>query len=870
MSTTNQVNWGAAIEGASEPTTITSPGKGSSATDSSGNTYTYVNAINASSSLVIKNADGSTYATVTTSGDDTGVLVKRNISGAVQWYILHPSSGGLQTDACAVDSNGNVYIGGLFFGANTVTFQSTGGNPSKTVSKTDGDYGAYLAKYNSSGVAQWAIRPISYTESGSSGVFGLKTVGTDLYVLGVAPGNTSAVSSYSILNSDGSAFRSSISTTSPYQSTWLYKYNSSGNVQWATRCCEGNESRGLTIDIDSNGLIYVGGKLYATGSYTVYEVNGSSDQSTGVSIVATAGADGFLIQYSSAGARNWSAAVTGSSGETIWGSENVVALAASPTGIYVAMPTASSSINIKVNNTGSGTTISSLNTATASGLCFKLNSNGDFAWSFKSKPSDSNYAVFSSIVVDIYENVYVSGIFTSANLDVTDTNDTTTSFALKGSTTDSFVARFDLNGAYMGLNQITNTDMTAFWVEGPELSINTAEQDVYFVSGSYGTSSSTVEVYDQDGSTVGYTYTRGYTGYGTINVRIYHYIPTTADQAVLTITGLSEYIASFSPIAPNQVTPLNIDIRTAINNTSYPTTEDKTAIQGTYVTSMSSLLGTNSYTVASTSYSAFEATYTSVESGLTSKDILAQLPSYTLGTATVDVTLIADVAKYIHLEIPGTYTVTLQVGAESTLINNPNLGDQYVIGGFTFTVVAKGSLLLELSSNSGVVCILEGTEILTTKGYTPIENLRKGSKIITGDKRIAPIQNIYKITVAKSKPINAPYKIAKHAFGDSPTNDVYVSPRHAIQIKPDVWEIPCEAVKDNKKITQDKDLMGKQVIYYHFTLPSYETDTVVAKGGLVSECLNDGSVIESYGWNKAVGGYIRYLKPNPKAKTLTL
>lgn len=87
-----------------------------------------------------------------------------------------------------------------------------------------------------------------------------------------------------------------------------------------------------------------------------------------------------------------------------------------------------------------------------------------------------------------------------------------------------------------------------------------------------------------------------------------------------------------------------------------------------------------------------------------------------------------------------------------------------------------------------------------------------------------------------------------------------ISPRHAIQIKPGLWEIPREASKENKRVYQNKDALGNKVIYYHITLPNYESDTLVANGQ-ITESLNDGKVTESYIWSSDKRGYIRQLKP---------
>jgi hypothetical protein len=75
-----------------------------------------------------------------------------------------------------------------------------------------------------------------------------------------------------------------------------------------------------------------------------------------------------------------------------------------------------------------------------------------------------------------------------------------------------------------------------------------------------------------------------------------------------------------------------------------------------------------------------------------------------------------------------------------------------------------------------------------------------------------------------------------------------------------LWEVPKEATRENKKVYLDEASLDKEIVYYHMSLPNYETDTLIANGQ-VTECLNDGKYVESYEWNSGAHGYIRKLKP---------
>ena len=167
----------------------------------------------------------------------------------------------------------------------------------------------------------------------------------------------------------------------------------------------------------------------------------------------------------------------------------------------------------------------------------------------------------------------------------------------------------------------------------------------------------------------------------------------------------------------------------------------------------------------------------------------------------------------------------------------------------------------------GVECVVEGMCVRTPSGDVPIENLRPGDSVITSNNREVSIIKRKIIVVSKTTKATAPYMIEKHAFGiNNPPAELCLSPRHGIQIADNLWEIPREAACDNNKVRQME--LGKSVTYYHLSLPNYETDTLIVNGQNI-ESLNDGKLIESYGWNKEHKGYVRYLKPATETKKAT-
>ncbi len=158
---------------------------------------------------------------------------------------------------------------------------------------------------------------------------------------------------------------------------------------------------------------------------------------------------------------------------------------------------------------------------------------------------------------------------------------------------------------------------------------------------------------------------------------------------------------------------------------------------------------------------------------------------------------------------------------------------------------------------SSLYCFAKGTQILTPQGYALIESLKKGDSVVTGDKRIVPIESIHTTYFGKTTEQTAPYTIEKDAFGKNcPPNALQVSGKHAIQIGEGLWEMPEEAAKSNRLVKQAP--LGESVRYYHVALPDYAKDTLVANGQIV-DSLNTGKYRESYVWNNEKQGYVRTL-----------
>jgi alpha-tubulin suppressor-like RCC1 family protein len=158
--------------------------------------------------------------------------------------------------------------------------------------------------------------------------------------------------------------------------------------------------------------------------------------------------------------------------------------------------------------------------------------------------------------------------------------------------------------------------------------------------------------------------------------------------------------------------------------------------------------------------------------------------------------------------------------------------------------------LTYFSASAYVPCLVAGTRVLTASGYKAVEDLKAGDLIRTADNRITPFR-MFTTTISATSPETAPYTIPARTFGASPAKDLTVSPYHAIQSAPGVWQIPKYASRMFEGITQAP--AGQPITYYHLELPNYFKDNLVV----------EGTVTESYGNRQTVGMKTVY-KFNPE------
>jgi hypothetical protein len=220
-----------------------------------------------------------TLPSITPVGSSDIFVVKFSVLGIAQWVQRAGGTGEEHSVNIALDASNNIYIGG-FFDGNFLIGSLRG-------LTTAGGYDVYIAKFNNSGVAQWAVRG-----GGTGDEFGVDLAidaSDNIYIYGTFQGTAT----FGITPN----FKTVISAGS--DDIFLAKYSSAGIAQWVQRAGGTDQEQSSGIDIDLAGNIYICGSFTGT---TVFP--GRTSASLGFS-------DIFVAKYDNTGTVLWSSTFGG-------------------------------------------------------------------------------------------------------------------------------------------------------------------------------------------------------------------------------------------------------------------------------------------------------------------------------------------------------------------------------------------------------------------------------------------------------------------------------------------------------------------------------------------------------------------------------
>ena len=228
--------------------------------------------------------------TCVTKGFDNGTLTCKSnctidTSGCYKliahaWSKGFGSTGTDYSESVAIDSIGNVYVTGAFYG----TMDFGGGN----ITSKGGD-DVFVASYTSSGVHRWSK---AFGNAGNNHSFGVDVDSSgNVYVTGYFTGTVD--------------FGGGNIKGKPSGGLFIASYTSLGVHRWSKGF--GGTMYGESVAVDSSGNVYVIGQFQGTAHY-----GGGNITSKGVW-------DIFVASYTSLGVHRWSKGFGGTSGDIGYG-----------------------------------------------------------------------------------------------------------------------------------------------------------------------------------------------------------------------------------------------------------------------------------------------------------------------------------------------------------------------------------------------------------------------------------------------------------------------------------------------------------------------------------------------------------------------
>lgn len=188
--------------------------------------------------------------------------------GGWQWARALGGANADRASGMAMDRSGNIYVVGTF--EKTIRIGR--------VTLNSGEYtGLYLAKYDPTGVLQWA------TAATGSGDYRQPSVAVD------SLGNCYIAGSFS----QTATFGLTTLTAEGTHDAFIAKCNTGGTFVWANRAGGSRADFGMGVAADSLGNCYI------TGSYRDQAVFGTMD------ITSAGGYDAFVAKYNGAGTIQW-------------------------------------------------------------------------------------------------------------------------------------------------------------------------------------------------------------------------------------------------------------------------------------------------------------------------------------------------------------------------------------------------------------------------------------------------------------------------------------------------------------------------------------------------------------------------------------
>jgi hypothetical protein len=395
---TPKLDWGTYYGGANDDVGL------AVATDDNGNVF-IAGYSNSAQNIASSGAHQTTYS----GGNRDGFIAKFNSSGVRQWGTYY---GGEYVIDIATDASGNIYLTGVCWG-------DTAGIATKGSHQTTyggGVSDAYVAKFNSAGVRQWATY-LGGEDSEVGPEITLDVLG-NLYVYG----RTKSIT--------GIATPGSHQPTAPMGPFgFLVKFNSNGVRQWGTYYGNDGFVYEGDVAVDPSGNVYITG--YAgkgSGSGAAIATSGAHQTTHN-----GGGYDGFVAKFNANGVRQWGTYYGGSGNDVC----QDMAIDAAGNVFITGYTTSTSDI---ATSGAHQKTLSTTQGFGSDAFVVKFNSSGVRQWGTYYGGIGSDYG--NGIAVDNLGNVLIVGS-TESTTDISSSGAYQTNF--RGNQ-DAFVVKFNTSG----------------------------------------------------------------------------------------------------------------------------------------------------------------------------------------------------------------------------------------------------------------------------------------------------------------------------------------------------------------------------------------------------------------------------------------
>ena len=353
---------------------------------------------------IVHDFTSSVKYTVTAEDDSPNEYTVTVTVGHQSWAKNFGGTAGDIGNSVCLDSDGNVYVAGMFSGTanlGDVTLSSAGGS-------TD----SFLIKYSPDGTCLWA------KAIGSSNVDWGKAVCVDsknnVYVTGYFAGSVDFGKGY-------------VSSTGGSTDAFLVKYASDGTCLWSNTIGDIGEENGNAVCVDSSNNVYITG-------YFTNQINFGSG-----AVTCNGKADIFIAKYLPDGALVWSKTIGGSDATH---SDIGTSLCAGPLNILYV-----SGIFCGSADFGGGTVTGS--DKAYSFFIVKYLSDGTFQWIKTSGTNSSAYA--SSVCTDAEGSVYATGDYLG-RIDFGNGN------IIRRMDSHAYIVKYASNGTFQWVNVFDGVD----------------------------------------------------------------------------------------------------------------------------------------------------------------------------------------------------------------------------------------------------------------------------------------------------------------------------------------------------------------------------------------------------------------------------